>query len=157
MDCGFRRWEGCFSCPIFRNQRTTLGWQVQPSFTVVPAASSRSVLEGLASYFGCGKVYSNTRHDNHREDLSRYQVSRLHDLRDIVVPFFWENALRTSKKDNFEKFARIIEMMDNRVHCTMEGSAEIAGISQTMNRCKPSEVLRILRDHTPTTSLPTGR
>jgi hypothetical protein len=35
---------------------------------------------------------------------------------------------------------------------TRLGLAEIAEIAETMNHRKPSEVLRILRDHTPTIS-----
>src|ERR1700733_7140276 len=88
--------EGCFSCPIFRNRVTKTRWQVQPSFTVVQSASSREVLEELARFFDCGKVYVNRRHDNHREDLYRYYVSRFAHLRDVIVPFFKENPLRTS-------------------------------------------------------------
>jgi hypothetical protein len=65
---GFVDGEGCFSCPIFRNGSMTLGWQVQPSFTVVQGESSRNVLDAMVSYFGCGKVYVNRRRDNHRED-----------------------------------------------------------------------------------------
>jgi len=61
--------EGCFSCPIFRNRVTKTRWQVQPCFTVVQSASSREVLEELARFFECGKVYVNRRHDNHREDF----------------------------------------------------------------------------------------
>src|ERR1700728_2851385 len=56
---GFVDGEGCFSCPIFRNRNTTLGWQVQPTFVVVQSALSRDVLEDLARFFGCGKVYVN--------------------------------------------------------------------------------------------------
>jgi len=154
---GFVDGEGCFSSPIFRNRKAALGWQVQPNFTVVQGASSRDVLVDLAHHFGCGKVYLNRRHDNHREDLSRYHVSRFQDLRDIIVPFFEEHRLRTSKGENFEKFARIIAMMDRRTHLTIEGIREIAEIAQTMNRRKPSEILRILRDHTPTISAPASR
>ncbi len=95
-------------------------------------------------------VYINRRHDNHREDLYRYYVSRFGDLRDMIVPFFQENPLRTAKRDNFAKFAKIIELMDRRRHLTVPGLIEIAGIAQTMNHRKPSEALRILRDHTPT-------
>jgi hypothetical protein len=80
-------------------------------------------------------------------------VSRFAELRDVIVPFFQENRLRTSKRENFEKFAEIIRMMDMRQHMTMAGIVAIAQIAQTMNRRKPSEFLRILRDHTPTTSL----
>ena len=149
---GFVDGEGCFSCPIFQNSPMTMRWQVQPSFVVVQSASSRDVLDGLVSFFGCGKVYVNRRHDNHREDLFRYCVTRFTDLRDIVVPFFERNPLRTSKRDNFEKFARVIHLMDRGRHPTMPGLIEIAQISETMNHRKPSKVLRILRDHTPTNS-----
>lgn len=147
---GFVDGEGCFSCPIFRNGSITLGWQVQPSFTVVQGESSRSVLDAMVEYFGCGKVYVNRRHDNHREDLWRYHVSRFRDLRDVIVPFFEANPLRTAKRDNFAKFVEIIELMDCRRHLTVPGLIEIAEIAQTMNFRKPAEVLRILRDHTPT-------
>jgi hypothetical protein len=147
---GFVDGEGCFSCPIFRNGSMTLGWQVQPSFVVVQGASSRDVLEGMARFFGCGRLSVNRRCDNHREDLYRYYVSRFGDLRDVIVPFFQENPLRTAKRDNFAKFAEVIRLMDLRVHLTVPGLIEIAEIAQTMNFRRPSEVLRILRDHTPT-------
>src|SRR5438105_3200209 len=81
---GFVDGEGCFSCPIVRNGTMTLGWQVQPAFTVVQGASSRDVLEEMVAFFGCGRVSVNRRHDNHREDLYRYNVSRFGDLRDVT-------------------------------------------------------------------------
>lgn len=147
---GFVDGEGCFSSPVFQNRKMTLGWQVQPAFVVVQGESSREVLEEMARFFGCGKVYVNRRHDNHREDLFRYCVFRFGDLRDVIVPFFEENPLRTAKRDNFAKFAEIIGLMELRRHLKVSGLIEIAEIAQTMNFRKPSEVLRILRDHTPT-------
>ena len=130
----------------------TLGWQVQPTFTVVQSVGSQEVLEEMHRFFGCGRLGLNRRHDNHREDLTRWTVMRFTDLRDIIVPFFQDNPLRTSKRDNFDKFAMIITIMDRRRHLTMPGIVEIAEIAETMNHWKPSEVLRILRDHTPTIS-----
>jgi hypothetical protein len=91
----------------------------------------------------------NRRHDNHREDLFRYCVQRYADLRDTIVPFFQANPLRTSKRHNFDRFVRIVELMGLRRHLSVPGIIEIAEITQTMNHRKPSEVLRILRDHTP--------
>ncbi len=149
---GFVDGEGCFSCPIYRNPGMTLGWQVRPQFVVAQGERSREALEGMRHFFGCGKVYVNRRHDNHREHLLLYNVFRHADLRDIIVPFFVRNPLRTSKQRDFEKFAAIIEKMDHRRHLTLSGLVEIAEIVQTMNHRKPSELLRILRDHTPTIS-----
>lgn len=147
---GFVDGEGCFSCPIYRCGKMTLRWQVRPEFAVVQGESSRDVLEEMVEFFGCGKVYRNRRHDNHREDILRYCVQRFDDLRTTIVPFFRDNPLQTSKRQNFEKFASIIELMESRRHLTVPGIIEIAEIAQTMNHRKPSEVLRILRDHTPT-------
>jgi hypothetical protein len=122
---------------------------VRPSFDVVQGESSRDALEALVRFFGCGKIYRNRRRDNHREDLLRYNVYRFEDLRAKIVPFFQRYSLRTSKKENFEKFVRIIELMKLRRHLSVPGLIEIAEITQTMNHRKPSEVLRILRGHTP--------
>ncbi len=125
---------------------------MQPTFVVVQSASSRDVLEDLVRFFGCGKVSVNQRHDNHRENLFRYRVSRFSDLRDMIVPFFQEHELRTTKQNNFEKFVQVLRLMEERKHLTVTGLKDIAGIAETMNHRKPSEVLRILRDQTPTTS-----
>ena len=153
---GFVDGEGCFSAPVVRNRSMTLGWQVQPAFVVVQGASSRDVLDAMVPFFGCGQVHANRRRDNHREDLYRYRVSKFGDLRDVIVPFFQANPLRTAKRDNFAKFAEIIRLMDLRRHLTVSGLIEIAEITQTMNFRKQSEVLRILRGHTPT-SFPVSR
>ena len=149
---GFVDGEGCFSVPIFRNRSAKLLWQVQPQFVVAQSVGSRDVLEELVSVFGCGKVYVNRRHDDHREQLALFSVKRFADLRDTIVPFFDEHQLRTSKRENFEKFVKVLRLMEERKHLTVSGLMEIAEIAETMNHRKPSEVLRILRDQTPTTS-----
>jgi hypothetical protein len=149
---GFVDGEGCFSVPIFRSSSMKVGFQVQPQFAVAQGASSVSVLEDLAAFFECGKVYRNSRRDDHREDMYRYSVSRLGELRHVIVPFFQANPLRTSKRQNFRKFVRVLDLMMTGGHRTREGLMEIAQIVETMNHRKPSAVLRILRDHTPALS-----
>ena len=80
-----------------------------------------------------GKVYVNRRHDNHREDLCSYQVFRFGDLRDVIVPFFQANPLRTAKRDNFAKFVEVIRLDRTPTHLTVPGLIEIAEIVETMN------------------------
>jgi hypothetical protein len=149
---GFVDGEGCFAVPMHRNPTASVGWQVQPQFVVVQGASSVSALEVLRDYFGCGRINLNARRDNHRESLSRYVVRRFRDLDEIIVPFFRENPLRTSKRENFEKFVEVLELMKQRRHLSVGGLLEIAAIVETMNQRKPSNVRRILRDHTPAAS-----
>ena len=137
---GFVDGEGCFSVTIQR-ATTATGWQVFPEFVVTQGEKSLSALHDLQEFFGCGKIFVNRRHDNHREHLYRFCVRSVADLKDKVVPFFRENQLRTAKRTDFEKFARILELMDERKHLNSEGLVEIASIAQTMNRRKPSRFL----------------
>jgi hypothetical protein len=138
---GFVDGEGCFSVPIFRNRTCRLGWQVQPEFTVVQGERSVHVLHELKDFFGCGNVGLNRRHDNHREDLWRFNVRALPDLVNRIIPFFEANPLRTAKADELQKFDVVVRMMEFGRHLTVEGLSEIAAIAQTMNHRKPSRFL----------------
>jgi hypothetical protein len=138
---GFVDGEGCFSCPIYRNPVMKIGWQCQPRFAVVQGERSVHVLEFLKDFFGCGNIYRNRRHDNHREDLFCYNVWNRRDLSGNIVPFFEANPLRTAKLDEFLKFTRVIKMMELRLHLTPDGLRQIAEIQQTMNHRKRSRFL----------------
>jgi hypothetical protein len=153
---GFVDGEGCFSVSFVRqNDRTDrrgyrLGYQVAPRFVVSQGVSSVACLEELKEFFGVGRVYGNRRQDNHREDMRQYVVSERWALLETIVPFFEEHPLRAAKHADFEKFVRVLEMMEDELHLTAEGLVEIAEITQTMNRRKPrAELIRILRGHTP--------
>jgi LAGLIDADG endonuclease len=138
---GFVDGEGCFSCPVYRSPKLRLGWQVQPKFAVAQSESSVEVLELLQEFFNCGRVYRNRRRDNHREDLMIYSVFNGMDLRQKIVPFFEANPLRTAKREDFEKFKRVLQLMELRQHLTVDGLRLIAEITQTMNHRKPSRFL----------------
>jgi hypothetical protein len=153
---GFVDGEGCFSISFVRqNDRTgrrgyKLGYQIAARFVVSQGASSVACLEELREFFGVGYVYGNQRHDNHREHMHQYVVSDRWDLVETIVPFFEENPLRTAKREDFEKFAQVLDMMEDDLHLTREGLVRIAEITETMNRRKSrTELIRILRGHTP--------
>jgi hypothetical protein len=149
---GFIDGEGCFSVNINRCSATRLGWQVRPEFVVTQGARSIGALETMKEFFGCGAIYRNHRHDNHREDVYRWCVRRRDDLNDRVVPFVMEVPLRTSKVRDFERFARVLGLMECGRHLELAGIAEIATLVEGMNRRKPSAFLSILRDCTPAAS-----
>lgn len=137
---GFVDGEGCFSVTI-QKASTAIGWQVFPEFVVTQGEKSLSVLRELQQFFECGKIFINRRYDNHKEDIYRFCVRSVVDLRNKIIPFFKENQLKTAKQKDFEKFACVLELMNEGKHLSREGLAEIAGIAQTMNRKKPSKFL----------------
>ena len=160
---GFVDGEGCFSINFIRQPERAnrkgykTGFQVAHEFAVTQGAKSISSLRELASFFGVGHVFVNTRQDNHTENLYRYVVRRREDLTKVVVPFFERNPLRTSKRDDFHKFVMCLRLIETGDHLTREGLARIAEITETMNRCKPrAEMIRILRDYTPDIDGPKG-
>ena len=138
---GFVDGEGCFSVGVFRNRILKNGWQVFPEFVVTQGKKSLSALEELQRFFGCGKIFINTRYDNHREPLYRYCVRSVKDIREKIIPFFKKYPLRTAKQNDFKRFVRIIAMMEQKTHLTIKGMEKIAGIVEQMNRKKPSQYL----------------
>jgi hypothetical protein len=155
---GFVDGEGCFSIGLIRQPERKdrkgykTGYQVSHEFAVTQGAKSVRCLHELRDFFGIGGVVPNRRHDNHHEDLFRYVVRRREHLLEVVIPFFQLNKLRTSKREDFEKFVECIELIEQGRHLSHGGLIEILEIAQTMNRQKPRhEEIRILRDQTPDT------
>jgi hypothetical protein len=120
---------------------------VSHEFAVTQGEKNLESLHMVKEFFGVGNVYVNKRYDNHKEHLYRYVVRRRNDLREIIVPFFRENKLRTTKQQDFEKFAKCIELINDGDHLSRDGLVKIAEITETMNHKKPRrELIRILRD-----------
>jgi hypothetical protein len=140
---GFVDGEGCFSIGFIRQQKRPgragyrLGYQVAHEFAVTQGAQSVQCLHDLREFFDVGQVIPNRRYDNHREHLFRYVVRARGDLLETVIPFFRRHPMRSSKKENFEKFARCVELVSAGRHKTVDGLLEIVEIAETMNRRSP--------------------
>jgi hypothetical protein len=155
---GFVDGEGCFSIGFVRQpdradrKGYNAGYQVFHRFVVTQGTKSRACLEALREFFGVGRIFETKRYDNHKEDLCQYLVGRRSELMETIIPFFRQHPLRTAKREDFEKFARCVELTAKGSHLTADGLIRIAEIAQTMNRQKPRhELIRILRGHTPDT------
>jgi len=153
---GFVDGEGCFSISVVQQPNRInrigykTGYQLTHEFVVTQGARSADCLHALQGFFGVGAVYSNTRYDNHREDLLTYNVNKRSDLLRVIIPFFREYPLRTAKRLDFDKFAFCVEKMTSGHHLTPHGLADLLEVMETMNRRKPrTELIRILRGHTP--------
>ena len=138
---GFVDGEGSFSISVVRNAVCRLGWQVQHEFSVTQGAPSRAALEIVKSEFECGAIIENQRHDNHRHPLLRFSVKRRADLVGIVVPFFEEHPLVTSKAGDFERFRDVLQMMEAGRHLTESGLRDIALHTEGMNGKQRSRYL----------------
>ena len=131
---GFTDGEGCFHISINRIPEMSLGWQVLPEFRIVQHEKDEFVLYKIKEYFGFGDVKVNNTDEN--ATRKGFRVRGLENLNKIVK-FFEEHPLQTSKKENFEIFAKVIHMMNNKEHLTKKGLDKIAKLVSEMNR-KPN-------------------
>ena len=132
---GFVDGEGCFHISINKIDKMALGWQVLPEFRVVQHQKDEDVLKKLQDYFGFGKVKINRK--DHHGIRKEFRVRGLDNLSKLIE-FFNENSLQTkAKKQSFETFSEVIEMMKTKDHLTSKGLDKIARMVSRMNR-KPN-------------------
>ena len=125
---GFVDGEGCFYIGINKHQESTAGYQVLPEFTVVQHERDVQILHALKEYFGCGVVRSN------HVDRMAYRVRSIKHLLEHIVPFFVKHSLKSKKRADFQKFRRVVLMMEAGDHLTPKGIEEIRRIAAQMNR-----------------------
>ena len=131
---GFTDGEGAFTVSIVRNPTSKTGWQAFPEFVVTQGNKSKDVLYIFRDFFGCGNVYLNRRFDNHNEDIYRYCVRSIRDLRDVIIPFFKENPLKTNKEKDFIIFCDVMDLISCGRHLCTDGLFEIPNMTMRMNR-----------------------
>ena len=130
---GFVDGEGCFHVGIASHPDMASGYQVLPEFTVVQHERDVQLLHGLKAFFGCGVVRR-----NHGERMA-YRVRGLEQLSRQIVPFFLKHPLRSAKRQDFEKFRRVVLMMERGEHLTAEGLARIRATAGQMDRGRSRE------------------
>lgn len=125
---GFVDGEGCFHVGISRHEGMSAGFQVLPEFTVVQHERDAQLLHALKAWFQCGVVRK-----NHGDRLA-YRVRDRQHLLERIVPFFVKHPLKSGKRQDFEKFRRVLLMMEAGEHLAEAGIETIRGIAAGMNR-----------------------
>ncbi len=125
---GFVDGEGCFHVGINSQPSMKTGYQVLPEFTVVQHERDVQILHALKTYFGCGVVRTN------HGDRKAFRVRSKEHLLERIIPFFLKHPLKSKKRTDFQKFRRILLMMETGDHLTRDGLEEIRRIAGQMNR-----------------------
>ena len=138
---GYADGEGCFCVSFNRSQRHKFGWEIRPSFSVSQNGDRAEVLKLYQERFGCGSI----RPDRSDKTL-KYETRCINDLVERVVPHFEQHPLLSSKRGDFERFARICRLMSAGSHLTREGFEEIVDIASKVNNGKrkfPREAIKL--------------
>ena len=92
------------------------------------------MLESLKKYFNCGtmrlRIDKRPRFSNQWE----YQVRKQEDIFNVIVPFFEQYKLKfKSKRNDFQIFLQITELVKQKKHLTEKGFRQILKLRKLMH------------------------
>lgn len=120
--------EGCFSISFNRRAKLKTGLEVRPSFVLAQNKRNLQVLKLLHTYFGCGAIRF-SKHDQ----MYKYEVRSIGDLRARIIPHFQKYPLKTSKARDFQIFAEVCELISSSHHLNADYLEHIIQKSYLMN------------------------
>lgn len=112
------------------NKTSKLGFRVVTSFSIFQHERDYYILEAIQKFFGCGSIVKRMSVKN---PSFEFRVVGIHDLSNIILPFFNNNSLKTTKIKNYYDFSTIISMCSRQEHLTQIGLDRIKNISKGMN------------------------
>lgn len=125
---GFTDGEGSFLVSFSIRPTLRAGIEARPSFSLSQHERSKEILSELRRYFECGSI----RFDRH-DQTYKYEVRSLSDLVGRIIPHFKKFPLKTSKSEDFNRFAEICQLMTEQRHRTKEGMKRIVDLAYGMN------------------------
>lgn len=155
---GFIEGEGCLTVSVKSHPGARFGFYVDPEFFLYQHKSGRRILEMAREIFQTGRIFPKPGN----LDVLTFAITARRSLAEKVVPFFERYVVPFScKRETFECFREILEMMERKKHLSPNGLVRIVEKAYAMNpagkgrqRLRPlAEVSeRILRGHTPNIS-----
>ena len=125
---GYVDGEGCFCISFQPSKRHALGWEVRPSFSVSQNADRAEILHLLKETWNSGNI----RPDRSDKTL-KFEVRKLEDLMNVVIPHFESYPMISAKQNDFELFKQICGMVNDGQHRTKPGLAQIVKLAMKMN------------------------
>lgn len=120
--------EGCF-CVSF-NLRSSLRVKIEtkPSFSISLNKKDLELLKRIREYFQVGGIRFS------RSDRAyRYEVKDIKDISERIIPHFESYPLQGAKKEDFEKFKQICQMVRANLHLSPKHLPKIIDIAYSMN------------------------
>jgi len=120
--------EGSFTIIIVKDKTRKLGWRIEAKFQLGLHSKDYDVLFQLQQYLGgIGAIYLNG-----KREVANYSVYSINDLNKLILHLD-KYPLLTQKVADFLLFKQVVELMNNKVHLTVEGLNQIVNIKASMN------------------------
>ncbi len=125
---GYADGEGSFCISFSPRTKLRTGLEIRPSFSVSQNGDRQEVLFLFKEYLDCGTIRRNP-----SDRTYKYEVRSIKDLVMKVIPHFIKYPLLSSKRKDFEMFARICKMIAEGKHLYKDYLIEMLELSYRMN------------------------
>lgn len=100
--------EGCFLVQIRTDCRIVLRYFITQRF------DNKELLDKVFDFFKIGYVYRKFQGNDKKKMTFVYEVTKQDDIQNVIIPFFKNNPLEGVKRNSFERFASIAEIVKDR-------------------------------------------
>lgn len=104
----------CFFIKISNSSKSKQGVSLQLKFQITQHNRDESLIRSLIDYFNSGNVVKN-------QNTYVFEVTKISDLNNKIIPFFKEYPIRGSKFKDFCDLVQAVELMNNKTHFTRHG------------------------------------
>jgi len=118
--------DGSFGIILQRKKRLSISFEMK----ITQHWHSADLLFIIKDFIGCGSVVI----DNRRDKTLKYHLTNFKDIKRSLLPLLEENPLLTSKRLDYLDFKKIIEIVENKVHLTLEGEDLLREIKKSINK-----------------------
>lgn len=126
---GFVSGEGCFRVRISKSANTQTGYLVALEFKISQHSRDVEVLKNLVKYLDCGRYYPNKGHES-----GQLRVTKFSDVEGKILPFFDNYPILGVKAIDYADFCKVVKIMKNKEHTSIQGLNQIRLIKEGMNR-----------------------
>nr|ATI20496.1 LAGLIDADG endonuclease [Juglanconis juglandina] len=127
---GFVTGEGCFLVQMSKYGKGKLDG-VSFSFKVSQHLRDELLLRSFITFFGCGLFNYHSGKSKHGSGV--FLVRKFADISDKIIPFFQDHMIEGIKREDFEDWSRVVELVRSKAHLTEEGVNNIREIKSGLN------------------------
>lgn len=125
---GFASGEGNFSIKIMKGTNK-IGYRVQLKFRLVQHIRDKLLMQVVNKYFNTGNIYKYS-----EKSAVVLEIFKFSDIVNIILPFFDKYPILGVKHLDYLDWCKVVKLMNEGQHLTIEGLSLIRAIKEKMNR-----------------------
>jgi hypothetical protein len=125
---GFASGEGNFTIKISKGTNK-IGYRVQLKFRLVQHIRDKLFMQVVNKYFNTGNIYKYS-----EKSVVVLEIFNFSDIVNIILPFFDKYPILGVKQLDYLDWCKVVKLMNEGQHLTIEGLSLIRSIKEKMNR-----------------------